>query len=213
MAIGTNVDGVSNNFNDFLYTKKVREGKNELDRDDFLKIIMTQLQNQDPTAPLDDANFLNQVAQLTNIQNMNAMAASFAQTQSYGMIGKGVTGFVRGVDGYRSEVIGTVDSAGVEAGKSYVMVKTHKIWVEDITQVFDNRIISGNIQDILTGSSLVGKYVRSDVKDEEGNTVSIVGQVQRVEMDEGEMLLLVDGVRVALFQVTAVAESREQLEA
>ena len=49
----TMVENQVNNYNKTL----VREGKkssNELGKDDFLKLLITQLSNQDPTNPMED---------------------------------------------------------------------------------------------------------------------------------------------------------------
>ncbi len=45
--------------------------KLELAETDFLKILTTQLKTQDPTNPVDDKNFITQMAQLTSIRELN----------------------------------------------------------------------------------------------------------------------------------------------
>ena len=72
-----------------------------MNKDDFLKLFIAQLQNQDPLAPQDPAEFLGQLAQLTQVeQAYNSTAAlekllaaqdnSLAMT-SVALIGKDVT--------------------------------------------------------------------------------------------------------------------------
>jgi flagellar basal-body rod modification protein FlgD len=39
-----------------------------MNKDDFLKLFMTQLQNQDPLAPQDSSQFIGQLAQLTQVE-------------------------------------------------------------------------------------------------------------------------------------------------
>lgn len=72
-----------------------------LGKDDFLKILMVQLQNQDPLNPMEDKDFIAQMAtfssleQLTNInKTLEQMAQATAQTSlvSYSeFVGKEVT--------------------------------------------------------------------------------------------------------------------------
>lgn len=54
----------------------VREPKPTLDKDGFLKILMTQLQNQDPTAPMDQSQMIQQMTTLTSLEQMMNMSKS-----------------------------------------------------------------------------------------------------------------------------------------
>jgi flagellar basal-body rod modification protein FlgD len=74
-------------------------GKNaDLGKDQFLKLFVAQLQHQDPMNPMQDSDFMGQMAsfstleQVTNMASANeAMAANLHLSQSVGLIGRTVT--------------------------------------------------------------------------------------------------------------------------
>jgi flagellar basal-body rod modification protein FlgD len=52
---------------------------NDLNRQDFLQLLVTQLQNQDPLSPTDDQQFIAQMAQLSALDATNNLAAQVGQ--------------------------------------------------------------------------------------------------------------------------------------
>ncbi|MEN2766445.1 flagellar hook assembly protein FlgD [Ornithinibacillus xuwenensis] len=60
-----------------LYLKNqstTRTPSNDLGKEEFLKILMTQLQNQDPTNPMEDREFISQMAQFSSLEQMMNMS-------------------------------------------------------------------------------------------------------------------------------------------
>jgi flagellar basal-body rod modification protein FlgD len=76
-------------------------GSSSLGKDDFLKILMTQLQNQDPLNPMQDQDFISQMATFSSLEqmtNLNSSMDNFVKAaqpnqfmQASSMIGKTVT--------------------------------------------------------------------------------------------------------------------------
>jgi flagellar basal-body rod modification protein FlgD len=69
-----------------------------LGKDDFLKLMMVQLQHQDPLQPSDPSQYLSQLAQFTTMEQMTNIAQSSAAasseqrtTQALALLGHGVT--------------------------------------------------------------------------------------------------------------------------
>ncbi|MDR0289975.1 MAG: flagellar hook assembly protein FlgD [Treponema sp.] len=59
-----------------------RKPQQELGKDDFLKLLITQLSHQDPTAPMQDKEFIAQMAQFSSLEQMTSMAADFSKLTS-----------------------------------------------------------------------------------------------------------------------------------
>ncbi|MBB6481954.1 flagellar hook assembly protein FlgD [Spirochaeta isovalerica] len=82
------------------FNKTINEGrvkKDGLDKDDFLKILISQLSNQDPTKPLEDKEFIAQMAQFSSLEQMTNMSNEFTKvadriqsSQALGMLGRTV---------------------------------------------------------------------------------------------------------------------------
>lgn len=51
-----------------------KENKGILGKDDFLRILVTQLQHQDPMEPLQDREFIAQMAQFSTVEQISNMA-------------------------------------------------------------------------------------------------------------------------------------------
>ena len=105
-----------------------------LGKDDFLKLLVTQLSHQDPLKPMDDTQFIAQMAQFSTLEQMTNMGdelkrLSFSGQVSQGvsLIGRAVTyekkdgsighGTVQGVDTEDGKILLTIDGEKVEPGQ------------------------------------------------------------------------------------------------
>lgn len=57
-------------------------GDRDLGQEDFLELMIAQLQNQDPTNPSDSAEFLSQIAQFSTVEGVSDLSKSFDEFTS-----------------------------------------------------------------------------------------------------------------------------------
>lgn len=97
-----------------------------LNMQDFLKVLLTQLTYQDPLKPMDNEQFMAQIAQFTSLQQTQQMNANLQQLltnqaslQSVGLIGRTVS-----LTTASGPVIGTVTSLSLAGSAPQLTVKT-----------------------------------------------------------------------------------------
>jgi flagellar basal-body rod modification protein FlgD len=85
--------------------------KNTLTTQDFLQLLSTQMQNQDPLQPMDDSAYLAQMAQFTSLQQVSTLSTTISQMSSnqQSLAASNYLGQVVTMsDGNNSKVSGTV---------------------------------------------------------------------------------------------------------
>lgn len=56
-----------------------RQPKKELGKEDFLQILVTQLKNQDPTQPMQNADLIVQMSQLSTLEQLSNLNQTFTE--------------------------------------------------------------------------------------------------------------------------------------
>ena len=103
----------------------------DLRKDDFLKLLVTQLKYPDPMSPMEDKEFISQMAQFTSLEQMKNMNNSVQITQATSFIGKQVTW----ADSQGNEVSGVVKSVKIVNGEARVLVGDETLELKKIMTV------------------------------------------------------------------------------
>lgn len=113
---------------------------NDLGKDEFLKILIAQLKNQDPSQPLQDKEFIAQMAQFTSVEQLTNMSNEMKLLRqslgfASGLIGKSITWNTTNEKGETVPKTGVVESIVVKDGSQFAVVGKDKIGLDQVTQI------------------------------------------------------------------------------
>lgn len=206
----------------YLSNKKSTKqtGNSSLDKDAFLQLLVTQLQNQDPTSPMDDKEFISQMAQFSSLEQMQNVSKSIdslseiskqSQLIQYNnFIGKNVNWH---------EVSSKTDEKGkpiVDSGSGVVSKISYNGDSVTITLADGKKLTPANISEVLDGTSeksasnslveasmLIGKNIT--YTDENQETSATVKSVKK-NADGNIVLVLSNDKEIQADQLSSISE-------
>ena len=114
----------------------------------FLQLMLTQLENQDPTSPMENTEWLSQLAQYSSLEQMTAMNSNMESistslnnlssdvgvnaviSQTLSLVGKDVT-----VKTETGDIKGTVSEAKFDGGAGFIKVGDSYYSIANITSI------------------------------------------------------------------------------
>lgn len=198
-------------------------GANSLGKDAFLQLLVTQLQNQDPLQPMDNTEFVAQLAQFSSVEQLTSVndqltavqlgLISSSNLQAAGLVGKEITS--RG-DQFSYDGTGGTDLSFELAGEATGgeiriydefggLVRTIELGSQPsgtVTVPWDGRTDSGT-------EAGAGRYrIEIEATDADDNPVEAstlsTGIATGIFFDQGVAELEVDGTRVRLGDIVSV---------
>ncbi|MGL4594976.1 MAG: flagellar hook assembly protein FlgD [Thermoguttaceae bacterium] len=131
------VDGVSS-WNQLSNKSTNTDRMNDLTTTDFIKMMVAELENQDPMSPMSNTEMLSQINQLRQItssdklsQSIESLTTGQSLTTASSMIGKTVSG----VNTLGEKVTGNVEKVSIENGVAKLHVGSSIIEVEKVTGI------------------------------------------------------------------------------
>ena len=116
-------------------------GFGDIDSGQFMKILLSEMSNQDPFKPQDSGALLEQLSSLRNIESQLSLQKQLENlvlqnglSSAAGMIGKEI----EGIDSFNDKVSGVVTSVRVESGKAILELSSGKaLSIERVTAIRD----------------------------------------------------------------------------
>jgi len=195
----------------------VRKPGNDLDKDAFLKLLLVQLQYQDPLNPMEDREFIAQMAQFSALEQMQNMNNAYARSQAYDMIGRDVAGlsFSEASNTY-NWVEGIVTGVTFKGGEPVLEVKTHDGKImdlelkrvehvgEDVSRLHLMQSMNTNIAN-QQYMMLIDQYVQAVTVDESGRPNGYIeGKVSSIRFGAAGTTLVVGNREISPGEVISV---------
>lgn len=117
------------------------DSNSSLGKDAFLQLLVTQMKYQDPLNPNTDTQFVAQLATFSQLEQMQNLSQTSANSQAYGLVGNTVTVKVQDNSGNITYKTGVVDYATMYAGKAKLYMDGSYYDLEQLDSVYDSTYI------------------------------------------------------------------------
>lgn len=189
-----------------------------LGKEDFLKLLVAQLKNQDPLSPLESNDFTAQLAQFSSLEqligigqelkNQSLSIGTLAHSQAVGMIGKMATvngGTSVTVNGQNVPLVYSLD----RDAKSVTITITNSSGQTVQTVNVGAQSAGVNRYTWNPGEGISGEYFyQVSAEDASGSTVTTstmtTGIVEAVQFQNNTIYLVIGGVKYPLNEVVSV---------
>jgi flagellar basal-body rod modification protein FlgD len=131
---------INNSFNvaaaqDYRRSLSESSGKDNMSMQDFLMLVVAQMQNQDINNTMDNGQFMAQMAQIASMQAMQELTAAFMSSMSMSYMGKYVIAGATTDDGRRVREEGYVERVSFNGGEALVLVNDVWFKVQDVFEI------------------------------------------------------------------------------
>jgi len=104
-----------------------------LGQDDFLKLLVAQMSQQDPMNPQKDSEFIAQMAQFSALEQSKTMQQDMSALRASALLGSTVT--LNDENSETGQTVGVVDAVLVEKGVPKLVVHDKRYNLSDITRI------------------------------------------------------------------------------
>jgi len=183
-----------------------------LDKNAFLQLLITQLRYQDPLNPMDDRDFMAQMAQFSALEQMMNLNNTFERSQALSMIGRTVEGsFLHPNTGEWIEIHGMVQAVTTSGSETFLFVDGYDVPISAVHLVAEDFITAHQLDAIFEHvhharfQDLVGRYVQALLVNSDGDVTEFVeGQVDHVKFAGAQAILVIGNREVFPREVTTV---------
>ena len=182
--------------------KSSRNVSNDLGKDDFLKLLITQLQHQDPLEPMEDQDFIAQIAQFSSLEQMQNLNNSYSYSMGFSLMGKYISAVIADEKTGKVKLVeGEVSAVRSEAGVVYLVVDGEDVPIDKIAHVSETPLgIQG--MDIEKYNGLIGllSTVRTILSGEE-NPYELEGIIAKIQKGSDGLYATLDEIILSVTDI------------
>lgn len=144
MSIMAPVDENGNLVTQFTSETNEKERANSnstLGKEAFLQLLVAQMQYQDPLEPMDNTEYVSQLATFSQLESLQNMESTLAGGQATDLVGKTVMVKVTDANGDTSLKPGVVDYVIFEGGTPYLIIDEEKYPYTDLDTVLSDEYL------------------------------------------------------------------------
>ncbi|MCI8563080.1 MAG: hypothetical protein HFH70_01870 [Lachnospiraceae bacterium] len=140
-----------------------RKVGSQLGKEDFLLLLVTQMQYQDPLSPQENTDFVAQLAQFSALEQMSNLNQTVSNNSAYALIGQEVVIHHTSSTGDVQEIQGSVEKVTIRNGTAYVTVDGQDFLYDEVVQVIDMGYLISTYLPKVTAQKL--EFVHHDPQD------------------------------------------------
>lgn len=108
-----------------------------MNQEDFLNILVTQMQNQNPMDPMDDFQYMSQITQFSMLDSINGIQSQINGLKALDFIGKNVIGTFMNNDSSTSKYIeGLVQSITLQDDSVILNLEDGSLYMDNVVYVY-----------------------------------------------------------------------------
>ena len=123
-------------------TTSTKEKSSTLGKDDFLQLLVAQMQYQDPLEPTSNTEYIAQYATFSEVEQIQNMSKSMDLSRASGLVGQTVQITSTDDSGRETTKMGKVDYVKYENGKAMVSIDEELYSLDDVTYVCDQEYLT-----------------------------------------------------------------------
>lgn len=116
---------------------KETKGTTDLGQDAFLKLLICEMQNQDPLEPTTNTEWISQMATFSQLEELQALSKTTENTQIFSLVGKNVIVSTEDTSGNTQLKEGIVDFISMSGGVAKFSIDGSLYSMDDLYSVVD----------------------------------------------------------------------------